>query len=226
VALSFGLVPLALEEVAARRLADDVNTFGHITTGFLGASDICHVLTKYGYLDEAYKLLYRTDYPSWLYPVTQGATTIWERWDGQKPDGTFQDPGMNSFNHYAYGAVGDWLYRKVAGIDIDPAVPGFKSIIIKPHPGGEMNNVSATHDSPYGKVSSAWEIRDGNFTLKVNIPVNTTAAVYVPTTGGHVQVNNEEVPASLPVPAEGVDYNYVEVKVGSGQYTFVSPYNP
>jgi alpha-L-rhamnosidase len=226
VALSFGLIPIPLEEVAAKRLADDVNTFGHITTGFLGASDICHVLTKYGYLDEAYKLLYRTDYPSWLYPVTQGATTIWERWDGQKPDGTFQNPGMNSFNHYAYGAVGDWLYRKVAGIDIDPAAPGFKSIIIKPHPGSEMNNVSATHDSPYGKVSSAWEIKDGNFILTVNIPVNTTASVYVPSTDGPVQVNDEAVAAILPLPAEGADYNYVEVNVGSGQYTFISPFNP
>jgi len=226
VALSFGLIPQSLEEVAAERLAADVNVFGHITTGFLGAADICHVLTKYGYLDEAYKLLYRTDYPSWLYPVTQGATTIWERWDGQKPDGTFQNPGMNSFNHYAYGAVGDWLYRKVAGIDIDPAVPGFKSIIIKPHPGGDMNNVSASHDSPYGKVSSEWEIKDGKFTLKVNVPVNTSANVYVPTTGGTVLLSDKGIEGIEPQAAEGVDYSYVEVKVGSGEYTIVSPYNP
>ncbi|KPL11219.1 MAG: alpha-L-rhamnosidase, partial [Bacteroides sp. SM23_62] len=224
VALSFGLIPPPLEEVAAKRLADDVNAFGHITTGFLGAADICHVLTKYGYLDEAYKLLYRTDYPSWLYPVTQGATTIWERWDGQKPDGTFQNPGMNSFNHYAYGAVGDWLYRKVAGIDIDPEAPGFKSIIIKPHPGSGMNNVSATHISPYGEVSSAWEIKDGNFILKVNIPVNTTATVYVPSADKTLKMNDMMVPATDPVRAEGVDYDYFEVKIGSGQYTFVSPY--
>ncbi len=226
VALSFGLIPNSLEEVAAKRLAADVNTFGHLTTGFLGTPDLCHVLTKYGYLDEAYKLLYNTNYPSWLYPVTQGATTIWERWDGQKPDGSFQNAGMNSFNHYAYGAVGDWLYRKVAGIDIDPAVPGFKSIIIKPHPGSEMNYVIATHDTPYGKVSSAWEIKEGKFTLTVNIPVNTTATVYVPATDGPVQINDRAVPEKLLVPAEGVDYDYVEVKVGSGEYTFVSPYNP
>ncbi len=96
---------------------------------------------------------------------------------------------MNSFNHYAYGAVGDWLYRKVAGMDIDPAVPGFKSIIIKPHPGGEMNNVSASHDSPYGKVSSAWEIKDGNFTLTVDVPVNTTATFMYPPLAEPVQMN-------------------------------------
>jgi alpha-L-rhamnosidase len=226
VALSFGLIPDALEEVAAGRLAADVNLFGHITTGFLGAADICHVLTDYGYLDEAYKLLYRTDYPSWLYPVTQGATTIWERWDGQKPDGTFQNAGMNSFNHYAYGAVGDWLYRKVAGIDMDPAVPGFKSIIVKPHPGGEMNNVNATHDSPYGRVSSAWEIKDGKFTLKVDVPVNTSARIYVPTTGGTILLSDEGIEDTDSQPAEGADYSYVEVKVGSGQHTFVSPFTP
>jgi alpha-L-rhamnosidase len=226
VALSFGLIPDPLEEVAAGRLAADVNLFGHITTGFLGAADICHVLTDYGYLDEAYKLLYRTDYPSWLYPVTQGATTIWERWDGQKPDGTFQNAGMNSFNHYAYGAVGDWLYRKVAGIDMDPAIPGFKSIIIKPHPGGEMNNVNATHDSPYGRVSSAWEIKDGKFTLKVDIPVNTSARIYVPATGGTILLSGEGIEDTDSQPAEGADYNYVEVKVGSGQHTFTSPFNP
>jgi alpha-L-rhamnosidase len=226
VALSFGLVPDEMEAVAAKRLADDVNAFEHLTTGFLGTPDLCHILTKYGYLKEAYMLLYRTGYPSWLYPVTQGATTIWERWDGQKPDGTFQNPGMNSFNHYAYGAVGDWLYRKVAGIDIDPAAPGFKSIIIKPHPGGDMNNVSASHDSPYGKVSSAWEIKEGNITLKVNVPVNTSATVFVPSTGNSLEMNGMPVPEMNSLPAEGVDYDYVEVKVGSGQYTFVSPYNP
>ena len=120
--------------------------------------------------------------------------------------------------------MGDWLYRKVAGIDIDPAAPGFKSIIIKPHPGSEMNNVSATHDSPYGKVSSAWEIKDGNFILTVNIPVNTTASVNVPSTGKTMEMNDMPVPVIDPLSAEGVDYNYIEVKIGSGQYTFVSPY--
>jgi alpha-L-rhamnosidase len=225
VALSFGLMPPALEETAASRLADDVNKFGHITTGFLGAADICHVLTQYGHLDEAYQLLYRKDYPSWLYPVTRGATTIWERWDGIKPDSTFQNPGMNSFNHYAYGAVGDWLYRKVAGIDLDPAVPGFKSIIIKPHPGSEMNNVSASHDTPHGEVSSDWEIKDGKFTLKVKIPVNTTANVYVPTTGGTVLLGEDGIEGTEPLDVPGVEYDYIEFKVGSGEYTIESPYN-
>ena len=105
-ALMFDLLPEELRASAARRLADDVRSRGHLTTGFLGTPYLNHVLTRYGYLDVAYELLLRKDYPSWLYPITRGATTIWERWDGQKPDGTFQSPTMNSFNHYAYGAGG------------------------------------------------------------------------------------------------------------------------
>ena len=226
VALSFGLMPDDLEETAAKRLADDVNAFGHLTTGFLGTPDLCHVLTKYGYLNEAYKLLYRKEYPSWLYPVTQGATTIWERWDGQKPDGTFQNPGMNSFNHYAYGAVGDWLYRKVAGIDLNPEQPGFKSFIIKPHPGGEMNDVNASYESPYGNISSSWKIENGKFQLKVNIPVNSSAEVYIPSTGSTLEVNGVQVADAESVNAKGLDYQYLKIKKGSGEYTFVSTFNP
>jgi len=232
VALTFGLLPEAQEERAALRLAEDVRKFGHITTGFLGTADICHVLTKYGYLEEAYQLLYRQDYPSWLYPVTRGATTIWERWDGIKPDGTFQNAGMNSFNHYAYGAIGDWLYRKVAGIDLDPEVPGFRQFIIKPHPFGEMNDVKASHISPYGEIRSEWSIKDNRLQLKVTIPVNTTAEIYVPSTGTALTVDGKE----LSVGEKGLsingkknetktvknapktDYHYLKLTMGSGTF--------
>ena len=118
------MLPEGQRQQAAARLAENVRRYGHITTGFLGTPHICHVLSEYGYSDLAYELLFRKAYPSWLYPVTRGATTIWERWDGIKPDNSFQNVGMNSFNHYAYGAIGDWLYRRVAGIAIDPAHPG------------------------------------------------------------------------------------------------------
>ena len=118
-ALQFDLLPEDLRAEAARRLAAEVRSRGHLTTGFVGTPYLCHVLGRYGHLDVAYDLLNRQEYPSWLYPVKQGATTIWERWDGLKPDGAFQDPGMNSFNHYAYGAIGEWMYRVVAGLEID-----------------------------------------------------------------------------------------------------------
>jgi alpha-L-rhamnosidase len=165
---------------ASDRLAEDVRKFGHLTTGFLGAPGLCWALSDSGHLDEAYMLLNRTEYPSWLYPVTKGATTIWERWDGIKPDGTFQDPGMNSFNHYAYGAIGMWMYSVVAGIGLDEAHPGYKHILIAPHPGGGLTFARASIDSEYGKVASGWEVAGGQFKLKIEVPPNTTATVKMP----------------------------------------------
>ena len=101
------------------------------------------MLSRYGHTDVAYRLLNREEYPSWLYPVKQGATTIWERWDGQKPDGSFQDAGMNSFNHYAYGAIGEWMYRVVAGLELDPREPGYKHVLVQPQPGGGLTSAEA-----------------------------------------------------------------------------------
>lgn len=225
-ALSFGLLPPALEKEAAARLAADVNQFGHITTGFLGTADICHVLTQYGYLDEAYKLLFRKEYPSWLYPVTKGATTIWERWDGIKADGSFQSAGMNSFNHYAYGAVGDWLYKAVAGINSAPGSPGYKKIVIKPHPGGKMNDVKASHESPYGTIVSEWNIQDNSLTLTVEIPANTTAEVFMPSTGKELEINGLAAGNPEKVEQNGLKYHYLKQTIGSGRYVFKSPFNP
>ena len=225
VALSFGLLPEELEATAALRLAEDVRKFGHITTGFLGTADICHVLTKYGYLEEAYHLLYRKEYPSCLYPVTKGATTIWERWDGIKPDGTFQNAGMNSFNHYAYGAIGDWLYRKVAGIDLHPEVPGFRQFIIKPHPFGEMNDVKASHWLPYGEIRSEWIVLDGIMQLKVTIPVNTTAEIHVPSTGTALTVDGKNAQTMKIADGPGTGYHYLRLTKGSGTYLFEAEFD-
>jgi len=223
VALSFGLLPPELEKNAASRLAQDVNSFGHITTGFLGTADICHVLTRYGYLAEAYKLLNRTDYPSWLYPVTKGATTIWERWDGIKPDSTFQNAGMNSFNHYAYGAVGDWLYKVVAGINAGQA--GYKTMVIKPFPGGKMNDVTCTHETLYGLVSSAWKITDNRFVLSVTIPANTSADIFVPSTGKILKQNGTDLDHAEWIIPDGTLYGFLKTHVGSGNYVFETDYS-
>jgi alpha-L-rhamnosidase len=184
-ALTFNLLPESMRAEAAERLAADVKKFGHLTTGFLGASGLNWALSDSGHLDEAYLLLNQTEYPSWLYPVTKGATTIWERWDGIKPDGSFQDPGMNSFNHYAYGAIGMWMYGVVAGIRIDEARPGYKHIIFAPRPGGGLTFARASVESGYGKVASGWEIVGGKFRLKVDVPANATATVQMP--GGKVE---------------------------------------
>ncbi len=152
----------------------------HLSTGFVGTPYLLHVLTRYGRIDTAYDLLLQTTYPSWLYPLSQGATTIWEHWDGIKPDGTFWSPDMNSFNHYAYGAVGEWLYRVMAGINPVEDDPGFKSIVIRPTPHSAIRWAKAAYDSLYGQIRSEWCVRDSRFELEVDIPANTTARVEFP----------------------------------------------
>jgi alpha-L-rhamnosidase len=220
-ALQFDLLPEELRAAAARRLAEDVRTRKHLTTGFLGTPPLCHVLSRYGYLDEAYLLLNREEYPSWLYPVKQGATTIWERWDGQKPDGSFQTVEMNSFNHYAYGAIGDWMYRVMAGIDVDEAAPGYKHVLIQPRPGGGFTSVKASHETPYGKVASAWTIAGGRFELAIEVPPNTKATVRLPKAQlASVTEGGAPLADGNGVIGRRQDDDVAVVDVGSGQYRF------
>ncbi|MFC1782489.1 alpha-L-rhamnosidase C-terminal domain-containing protein, partial [Planctomycetota bacterium] len=224
-ALAFDLLPDLLIEKAARRLADDVREFRHITTGFVGTPLICQVLSDHGYTDLAYMLLNRRRYPSWLYPITKGATTIWERWDGIKPDDTFQDPGMNSFNHYAYGAIGAWLYQVVAGIDIDESNPGYKHTLIRPHPDGGLTHARASFHSMYGKIESSWEVAEENFQLIVEIPPNTYATVVLP----YVKLEEVRESGKFLENTPEIKQFYQEsdsviVKLGSGRYRFEYPW--
>ncbi len=223
-ALAFDLLAQPGKEIAAKRLADDVGRFEHITTGFLGASLICPALSSYGYLDQAYMLLNRKDYPSWLYPVTKGATTIWERWDGIKPDGTFQDKGMNSFNHYAYGAIGEWLYRVVAGMEIDEQKPGYKHIIIQPHPGGGLTYAKAQLDSMYGPIESGWRAGEKTMTVDIEIPPNTCATVRLPSAKvADVTEGGKWLDAVEGILEKSQDGDTAVIRVGSGRYSFQYP---
>ncbi len=220
-ALTAGVVPETQDDSVAARLARDVRRFGHLTTGFLGASLLNPVLSEFGYNDLAYQLLMRKEYPSWLYPVTQGATTIWERWDGQKPDGTFQDAGMNSFNHYAYGAIGDWLYKEVAGIQMDPVIPAYKKIRIRPVPGGNLTFVRAEHETMYGKVSSEWKLENGILTLNAVIPANTAAEIWLMTRDASKVTENGKPVSNLPdVRFLKTEKGFAVYLVGSGTYNF------
>ena len=224
-ALEFDLLPESMRPVAAARLAEDVRKFSHLTTGFLGTPLLCGALSDNGYLDEAYMLLNRKEYPSWLYPVTMGATTIWERWDGIKPDGTFQDPHMNSFNHYAYGAIGEWMYRVVAGIGIDESRPGYKHILITPRPGGNLNDAKASVDSIYGEVGAGWEIANGKIRLHVQIPPNATATVRIPKAKlRDVSEAGRPLAECSGLTETRQDGEAVIVELGSGRYSFESPY--
>jgi len=184
-ALHFDLLPAALRAQATAELVADIERRGgHLSTGFVGAPYLPHVLSSNGRLDVAYQLLHQQSWPSWLYSVTQGATTIWERWDGYTAENGFQDPGMNSFNHYAYGSIGAWLYNTVAGIEADPAQPGYKHTLVRPQPGGGLTHARGALATPYGQLVSEWQINKKKFTLTVVVPPNTTATVQLPSDQG------------------------------------------
>jgi len=218
------MFPESQRAAAAQRLADNVKSYGnHLTTGFLGTPYLCHVLSRFGYTDVAYQLLFQQTYPSWLYPVKMGATTIWERWDGIKPDGSFQTPTMNSFNHYSYGAIGDWMYRVVTGIDTYEDAPGYKHIRIQPHLTDNLNYADATFKTYYGTIRSQWKTDHGKLQMDVEIPANTKATVYIP--GSSVDLIKESDAALSfvkDVKVLGKEGNYVVAEIGSGKYRFVS----
>jgi alpha-L-rhamnosidase len=179
-ALAWALLPNAEQrEGAGRRLAELVRASGfHISTGFVGTPLVTDALVAAGRADVAYRLLLQTGCPSWLYPVGMGATTIWERWDAMLPDGSLNPGQMLSFNHYAFGAVADWLHRTVAGLA--PAAPGYRELLVRPVPGGDLTAASARHRTPYGEAAVSWQRADGTFTLRVDVPVGTSATVHLP----------------------------------------------
>lgn len=230
VVLVFGLAEDGDEQ---KRIAADLNELVkknnfHLTTGFVGTPYLCLALSQHGYHETAVKLLLQENYPSWLYSVNKGATTIWEHWDGIKQDGTFWSEDMNSYNHYAYGAIGDWLYRVVAGLGRDEAVAGYKRIAIRPHLGnGELAYAKAAHESLYGRISSAWTITEGQVMLEVEIPANTTASILLPggkleeaSEGGQLLWKEGQAQSIAGIEAVVQTADGVLVEVGSGSYRF------
>ncbi len=179
-ALEFSLLPDAGQRhQAGRRLAKLVRASGYrVSTGFVGTPLVCDALCRVGEIDAAYRLLMERECPSWLYPVTMGATTIWERWDSMLPDGSINPGEMTSFNHYALGAVADWLHRVVGGLA--PAAPGYRHIKFQPRPGGGLTSARALHQTPYGLASCAWRIDGGTITVEIEVPANTSATVHLP----------------------------------------------
>ena len=221
-ALYFDLLPQELRRPAAAELVRNIQAReNHLSTGFVGTPYINWVLSEMGHLDVAYTLLKQTTWPSWLYSVTQGATTIWERWDGWTHDKGFQDPSMNSFNHYAYGAVGAWMYSALGGIDLDPDQPGYKHIIMHPQPGGGLTHASAELHSLYGLIKSAWSLENGNFEWRITIPANTTATIYLPANDSSQIIEGEQSAEH----SEGVSFLRMENSsavfgLQSGSYVF------
>jgi alpha-L-rhamnosidase len=226
-ALHFDLLPEKMRPNAVQALIKDIQSRRmHLSTGFVGTPYLMHVLTREGHLDVAYEILLQKTWPSWLYPVTQGATTIWERWDGWTHDKGFQDPGMNSFNHYAYGAIGDWLYTVVAGIEADIEQPGFKHILLQPRPGGGLTHVRAAYDSINGRIESSWKIEDNRMEWEVSVPPNTTATVHIPTkTSSKVLEGTRPLDLASGISRIRQDTHALECELESGRYQFmIEPY--
>jgi len=210
-ALAFGLLPAARQQAAADKLAAKVDaTGGHLSVGFLGVENLLPALADHGHVDTAYRILLQPDFPGWGYMQARGATTIWERWDGIHQDGTFNDPGMNSFNHYGLGSVGDFLYRQVGGLN--PAAPGYAALLIAPKPGGGLTSARAAYETPYGPAASDWSVSSGTLTLRVTVPTGTSATVKVPTSE----------PSTIAYPPEAVPTSPGTFSLPAGSYVFTA----
>lgn len=229
-AFTMNLLPDAMHEKATEHYIESIRSKDwHLGTGFIGTPRLLPGLAKAGRDDVAYRLLLTETYPSWLFPVKNGATTMWERWNGWTPETGFGRVGMNSFNHYAFGAVGEYLYSSIGGIRA--TTPGYRTILVRPAiPGPEWKDKTATLDwantsflSPSGTIASNWRLDSGKLTLKVEIPPNTTAEVHVPTSDA-ATVTESGKPANN---APGVRFLRSEngaavYEVGSGRYAFTS----
>ncbi len=221
-ALAFDLLPEGIRPQAARRLSELIKQNGyHIGTGFLSTTFINPILTQYGYEEDAYQLLLQETRPSWLYPVTKGATTIWEFWDVIKEDGTIK---LGSMNHYSPGSVGSWLYQYVAGIRLDPAYPGYSRFIIHPIFGGGFSYAKASYISQYGKIISDWKLDNDTVTMKVSVPANSKANVVLPGARlNQVTEHNQPIQEGMVFSSLKENTRNVELIIGSGDYEFVFP---
>jgi alpha-L-rhamnosidase len=222
-AFTLNLVPAGLRAQTAQQFANSIAQFNnHLATGFIGTPRLLPALHAAGRDDLAYQLLLQKTYPSWLYQVTLGATTMWERWNGWTPGGGFQSVGMNSFNHYAFGSVGEYLYSAIGGIK--PATAGYESILIQPVTGAGLTWANTSYASTRGLISTAWTNIGGMFNLDVVIPPNTSAQVYVPTTNASAITESGALAANSPgVTYIGISNGCAVYAVCSGHYQWSSP---
>lgn len=224
-ALAFDLLPESKIKNAQTNLLRKLKDADyHLRTGFLGTPLLSRVLDDMGEVDMVYKLLFNETYPSWFYSINQGATTIWERWNSYSKTEGYNPMSMNSLNHYAYGAIGEWMYERIAGIA--PLEAGYKVIKIAPQAKEPLTSASASLNTPYGKVSSSWEIKDGNFDLEVVVPPNTTAKVIVPAnTSDQLMLNGKLFEDTNQAKLLSTTEAGFELSVQPGTYNFTSTSN-
>ena len=206
-ALRFDLTPEKWRTKTVQRLLQLLDERGgHLVTGFLGTPYFCAVFSENDCLKQAYDLLLKKDFPGWLYQVAQGATTVWEHWDGRRPDGTMWSAGMNSFNHYAYGAVGAWLYSTVLGLGQQAGTAGFAAARLAPRPGGGLNWAEGWHETPLGRYALRWEKDAGKTNVTFSVPANAEAELVLE-------------PGAQVIATDGIAFTNGTARVGSGTYT-------
>ncbi|MBD0724734.1 rhamnosidase [Flavobacterium sp. L1I52] len=224
-ALAFDLLPKEKRvEAKANLLKKIAAADNHLRTGFLGTPLLSEVLDEFGEVDLMYKLLFNETYPSWFYSINQGATTIWERWNSYSKKEGFNPQKMNSLNHYAYGAIGEWMYERIGGIA--PLEAGYKKIIIAPEPKAPLKSASAAYNTPYGKVVSSWEMEKNTFKLETTIPPNTTAAIIVPgDTKQDLLFDGKKIKSNSNVKLIRKENHSFELLVQPGRYSLQSKMN-
>lgn len=223
-AIGFNLLSDEMTEKAIPHLLSQIEEAdNHLRTGFLGTPLLAPVLDKIGQIGLMYEILFKETYPSWFYSINQGATTMWERWNSYSHEDGFGDAGMNSFNHYAYGAIGQWMYERIAGIS--PLEPGYKRIRIAPEPGGPLTSAKGTYESPYGRILSEWQLKNDEFSLCVIIPPNTTAEIVTPAiTRDDIMIARNEISAIKGVAKTEIHDDRIIIEVIPGTYNFLTPY--
>jgi alpha-L-rhamnosidase len=223
-ALHFDLLPPQLRSRAIEHIVRGIERYGgHLSTGIQSSNRLMLALVAMGRADIAYELLMRRTVPSWGYMVDQGATTIWERWDGYVEGRGVQNPGMNSFNHYAIGAVAEWVYRYVVGINPDIGQPGYKHILIRPIPGGGITYARGTYDSIRGKIATHWSTSEGQLQLEITIPGNASATVYLPTSDpSSVHEGGQPLEQAEGVEVRNTEAGQLVLAIGAGQYRFTA----
>jgi alpha-L-rhamnosidase len=223
-ALAFNLLPENVRARAAERLVENIRGLDwHLSTGFIGISHLNPTLTLTGHADVAYRLLLREDYPSWLYPVNHGATTIWERWNGWTEEEGFFNPKMNSFNHYSLGSIGEWLFRQVAGIELDPDVAGFQRFVLRPFIGKGLSFAKGSYKTMHGEISSEWRRSGTELKWSLRVPANTRARVYVPSEQGTpVKEGGEPIEKVPGLQVEGREGRFLVCEAEPGSYRFES----
>jgi hypothetical protein len=222
-ALKAELLEEDFRKSSAEHLVKNIRDRGwHLSTGFVGVCYLLPVLSDNGFDEIAYRLLLCDTYPSWLYSIKNGATTVWERWNSYTIEDGFGDIGMNSFNHYSLGSVAEWLYRYAAGIGIEEnSAGGYKHLIIKPHPGGNLSFIDTEYKAVYGVIKCCWKIEKDIFSLNITIPGNTRAKIYLPCKNKTlIKESGLDVDDVKEIKILGFHNDHMVLEVGSGSYRF------